>query len=406
MRNSNTRGVISRPRRALGAAAVAGVAGLTLGAGLAHAATAAEVDAGRPWPRRPPTRSKCRASRSTASASTDVQSGKYTAPLVDTPRSITVIPQQDHRADRRHLADRHPAHLAGHHLRRRRRRPAAGRPSVHPRPGLGQQHLRRRHSRRGGQTREVFNLEQVEVVKGPDSAYSGRGSGGGSINLGSKSPRPTTSPCAARSGVGTDEYVRATADANYAFNDNVAVRLNLLGTQGDTPGRKASTSSRWGVAPSLAFGLNGTDTKVTASYYHLDTDQDPDYGIPLSSKTHLGVARTDASADILDVDPRQLLRHRLARLQKTKADIATLAFDHQINDDFSVRQVVRYSKTVNDYIVTNPGDGGAAQFVRRMVDEARHQDPLEPDHHDRGGHRFHGKFDVGAIKNSFDSASS
>jgi catecholate siderophore receptor len=49
---------------------------------------------------------------------------------------------------------------------------------------------------------------------------------------------------------------------------------------------------------------------------------------------------------------------------KTKADIATLvAIDHQINDDFSVRQAVRYSKTINDYIVTNPGDGGAAQFV-------------------------------------------
>jgi catecholate siderophore receptor len=36
-----------------------------------------------------------------------------------------------------------------------------------------------------------------------------------------------------------------------------------------------------------------------------------------------------------------------------------------------------------------------------MVDEARHQGPLQPRHHDRGGHRFHGKFDVGAIKNSF-----
>ena len=36
---------------------------------------------------------------------------------------------------------------------------------------------------------ETFNVEQVEVVKGPGSAYSGRGSTGGSINLASKTAK-------------------------------------------------------------------------------------------------------------------------------------------------------------------------------------------------------------------------
>jgi catecholate siderophore receptor len=49
--------------------------------------------------------------------------------------------------------------------------------------------------------------------------------------------------------------------------------------------------------------------------------------------------------------------------QKTKADIGTIAVDHAINENLGVRQVLRYSKTLNDYIVTNPGDGGAAQLV-------------------------------------------
>jgi catecholate siderophore receptor len=66
-----------------------------------------------------------------------------------------------------------------------------------------------------------------------------------------------------------------------------------MATQGDTPGRDSVDFKRWGVAPSLAFGI-GTDTQVTASYYHLDTDQDPDYGIPLASKRTWGVAGTDA----------------------------------------------------------------------------------------------------------------
>jgi catecholate siderophore receptor len=106
---------------------------------------------------------------------------------------------------------------------------------------------------------------------------------------------------------------------------------------------------------------------VTASYYHLDTDQDPDYGIPLASKRTWGVAGTDSKtrpADgILDVSRDAYYGIASRDFMKTKADIATLVFNHQINDDFSVRQAVRYSKTVNDYIVTNPGDGGAAQFV-------------------------------------------
>jgi catecholate siderophore receptor len=40
----------------------------------------------------------------------------------------------------------------------------------------------------GGYTRDPFNVEQVEVVKGPSSSISGRGSTGGSVNLATKSP--------------------------------------------------------------------------------------------------------------------------------------------------------------------------------------------------------------------------
>ena len=38
-------------------------------------------------------------------------------------------------------------------------------------------------------TRDTFNVEQVEVVKGPASAQTGRGSTGGYINLFSKQPQ-------------------------------------------------------------------------------------------------------------------------------------------------------------------------------------------------------------------------
>src|SRR5690606_34640830 len=60
----------------------------------------------------------------------------------------------------------------------------------------------------GSQTRDIFALEQVEVLMGPGSAYSGRGSAGGSVNLATKRPQLEDS-LSMRFGAGTDSYERA-----------------------------------------------------------------------------------------------------------------------------------------------------------------------------------------------------
>lgn len=99
----------------------------------------------------------------------------------------------------------------------------------------------------GTQTREVFNLEQLEVVKGPSSAYGGRDSGGGSINLVSKTPK-LKDETSVSMGVGTDSYARGTVDANYVLGDGIAARLNLLKHESDIPGGMPPTSAA-GVSP-------------------------------------------------------------------------------------------------------------------------------------------------------------
>lgn len=355
MRNPNSAGVVSRPRRALGVAAVAGLAGL----GLAQVAAAAEIDAAAPVATAPAADStEVSTVKIDAKRVADPSSSKFTAPLVDTPKSVTVIPsriiEQTAATSLTDILRTSPGITFG---AGEGGQPLADRPFIRGQSSANNIFVDGVRDT-GGQTREIFNLEQVEVVKGPDSAYGGRGSGGGSINLSSKSPKADTF-ARGSVGVGTDEYVRATADLNYAFNDNVAVRVNVLGTQGNTPGRKNVDFSRWGVAPSLAVGLNG-DTQLTVSYYHLDTDQTPDYGIPLTTKT----TEPRTASGILAVDRRSFYGIESRDYQKTKSDIATFAIDHKINDDLNVRQVVRYSKSLNDYIVTNPGDGGAAQFVQ------------------------------------------
>jgi catecholate siderophore receptor len=151
----------------------------------------------------------------------------------------------------------------------------------------------------GGYTRDPFNVEQVEVVKGPSSSIAGRGSTGGVINLATKTPNLGASR-AASIGIGSSNHKRGTVDINQPLVglDGAAFRLNAMWTDADTPGRDAVTNERWGVAPSVAFGI-GTPVRVIADYAHLKQENVPDYGIPWVPATNVPLrAYADAAPPV------------------------------------------------------------------------------------------------------------
>src|SRR5262245_40383088 len=86
--------------------------------------------------------------------------------------------------------------------------------------------------------RDPFNLEGVEVIKGPSSAYSGRGSTGGAINQVSKLPR-LEEFLSTNFALGNDAYHRATADYNHTLNENTAVRVDGMYHEQEVPDREA-----------------------------------------------------------------------------------------------------------------------------------------------------------------------
>jgi catecholate siderophore receptor len=134
----------------------------------------------------------------------------------------------------------------------------------------------------GNYNRDVFNLEQVEVVKGP-AGDNGRGSAGGYVNLSTKTPRAENFQRATLS-YGFDEYdssdrTRATVDINQQVSGGTAVRLNALWQDGGVPGRAVAEKNGWGVAPSVAFGLDGP-TRLVVSYQHTEQNDLPDWGVP------------------------------------------------------------------------------------------------------------------------------
>ncbi len=280
------------------------------------------------------------------------RSPEFTAPLVDTPRSVTIIPQQ--------IIEQTSATSLQDILRNS--------PGITFGAGEGGQPLADRPFIRGqssgnnvfvdgirdsgGQQREVFNLEQVEVIKGPDAVYSGRGSGGGSINLGSKAPRLTDFSRWGL-GVGTDGWLRGTIDQNWNLGETAGLRLNLMAAEGDVAGRDAVDYDKWGLGLSLAAGL-GTQTTGTFSYYHLTSNQMPDYGIPLFTK--IGVRTTPSG--ILDVPYDSFYGLEARDYLTNTVDAFTADFEHRFSPALTLRNVSRYAETLNDYVVTNPGDGG------------------------------------------------
>jgi catecholate siderophore receptor len=206
----------------------------------------------------------------------------------------------------------------------------------------------------GAYTRDPFNIEQVEVAKGPASLYSGRGSTGGAINLSSKTPLPGQARHATL-GVGGDDFSRATIDLNQPLEGfaipGTAVRLNAMWNQGDVPGRDVVANERWGIAPSIAFGL-GTPTRVTASVSRLDQDNIPEYGLPWVPGTNVPLAQYADQAPPVDFGNFYGLKDR--DYEKTVTDLATAAVEHDFGDSISLRSLVRHGRSKRDSIITAP----------------------------------------------------
>jgi catecholate siderophore receptor len=271
-------------------------------------------------------------------------SEKFTAPLLDTPKTVTVIPAEVFEARDATSLEEVLRTTPGITLGAGEGGvPSADLPNIR---GFGAESNIYVDGIRdpGSQTRDMFNLEQVEVIKGPGSAYSGRGSTGGSIDLVTKKPGAKTFYAGSGS-VGAPLRGRATADSNIVLSDTVAIRLNAMAESTEVAGRDEVETSSLGFAPSLTLGL-GEPTRATFSFYHLQTDDTPDYGIPYDP-------RTGRPADV-DRDNFYGLLNR--DFQKTQVDTGTIEVEHDIDDRFTLRNVTRYSWSENDYIVTNPDD--------------------------------------------------
>ena len=244
------------------------------------------------------------------------------------------------------------------------------------------------------QNREMFAVEQVEVIKGSASSLGGAGSVGGSVNMISKVAKKGDA-LEGSVAAGTDNYQRITLDGNKDFGNGIAARVAVMGHQNEKAGQHDGAEyKRAGIAPSITFGLD-SDTRATLSYYYLKSDDTPDSGVPYNYDA------TKKATVGKPVDVKQGIYYGLhdRDFQKQENQIGTIKLEHDINDNLTITNTAVYNKSTNDYLWTQPDDSKGnvlndkvwRRINSRITDTDIFTDQLA----------LTGKFNTGTIKHKF-----
>ncbi len=241
------------------------------------------------------------------------------------------------------------------------------------------------------QNRDMFAIEQVEVIKGSSSALGGGGGVGGSINLIPKVAHEGDVYQGSVQG-GTDNYRHIQLDANKDFGNGVAGRVVVMGHENEkADANNGAEYARAGIASSLAFGLDSA-TRGTLSYYYLRSNDEPDAGIPF----------LPVGGKPIDVKQGTYYGWKERDFDKRENHIGTFKLEQDLADDLTLSNTMSYTKSKSDYIYTNADDSKgnvtkngtiSRRALSRIVDTDAYSDQLA----------LKGKFNTGSLKHSFNT---
>ncbi len=139
--------------------------------------------------------------------------------------------------------------------------------------------------------RGLYNLEQVEILRGPNALLFGRGGTGGILNRVTKKGALGETFGEAQVAMDTFGGWSVQGDLNLSTSENAAFRLNASYEELDNH-RDFFGGTRIGINPTARFKL-GEDTLLDLSYEYADHDQLIDRGIPTGSDGRPVEAFTD-----------------------------------------------------------------------------------------------------------------
>jgi catecholate siderophore receptor len=213
--------------------------------------------------------------------------------------------------------------------------------------------------------RGLYNIERVEILKGPYALIFGRGGGGGIINRVQKSPLSDDVIYAGQASINSLGAYDVSADVNAPLGDAAAVRINAVYESLDSH-RDFVGGDRYAWNPYVAFKLSDA-WKLGLSYEYVHDDRTTDRGIP-SIAAGVGqpnrplAGNRDQFFGVPGVNNTQLEAH-----------IAKLRLDGQLSPNLSFSGTMLHGDY--DKIYLNVYPNGAASAQNGTVALAAYSDP-------------------------------
>ena len=166
--------------------------------------------------------------------------------------------------------------------------------------------------------RPLYNVEQIEILRGPNALFFGRGGAGGVVNRVMKKGEVTESFNAYTFGVNSFGGVDLQWDSNTSISENSAFRINTFYDHLENH-REFFNGERFGVNPTFRFILS-EKTTLDISYEYMDHERFIDRGIPSDPDGNPATALDDivfgdpnANKSTLDAHVfRATVQHRFA----------------------------------------------------------------------------------------------
>lgn len=196
--------------------------------------------------------------------------------------------------------------------------------------------------------RDLYNLERVEALKGPNAMIFGRGGSGGVINRVTR----RADGLSHRSGTlqfGSGDRRRATLDYGTGLgsgNADAGFRINAV-YEDSGSFRDGYELERHGLNPTFGIDL-GAHTRLQLSYEHFHDARVADRGVP------------SLGGRPLDVDPSRFFGNPELSPVRATVDAFDAVLDHDFGDSLSLRNHLRWADYDKFYQNVFPGAVDAA----------------------------------------------
>jgi catecholate siderophore receptor len=203
----------------------------------------------------------------------------------------------------------------------------------------------------GVSVRENFFTEQVEILRGPGSSFAGRGTTGGAINIVTKQATTENSFYNMDTTFGTDRTKRVTLDVNQVISPTLAIRAGGLFQDAGVAGRSYITDNRDGAF--VAGTWKPVDAvKITGNYIHTELTGIPDFGVPYYRPSTASTA--GGPFPDFGVNRNNFYGFVNRDFFRTGQDIGTINAEVQITPDLTISNKIRESRSTQNYIGTLP----------------------------------------------------